>query len=209
MVAVRASFFRTQTCKNSLLISTTDFEKATSYFSTTNPAFSQAYIFHICVSFFTSNLESQHSTSALSTTGFFSTFCSQKKKISHGRTASYLSRPHTDPDLRNYRIRLFSYISCSCKKHMPNTNQQVYCFYALALVQLENIVTYLENCSSYNSCADFACLAIYTNYAKHSDLNVQDCGYCHTAHGVRHTGSGPELRIGSSPSVTPTVLWCK
>jgi hypothetical protein len=44
-------------------------------------AFSQAYIFHIRVSFFTSNLELQRSTSALSTTGFFSTFCSQKKKI--------------------------------------------------------------------------------------------------------------------------------
>ncbi len=41
-------------------------------------AFSQAYIFHICVSFFTSNLNSQHSASALSATIFFSTFCSQK-----------------------------------------------------------------------------------------------------------------------------------
>jgi hypothetical protein len=43
-------------------------------------AFLQDYIFYICVSFFISNLELQHSTSALSTTGFFSTFCSKKKK---------------------------------------------------------------------------------------------------------------------------------
>ncbi len=35
-------------------------------------AFSQAYIFHIRVSFFTPNLDSQHSTSALSTMNFFS-----------------------------------------------------------------------------------------------------------------------------------------
>jgi hypothetical protein len=36
-------------------------------------AFLQDYIFHICVSFFTSNLESQYSASALSTTDLFST----------------------------------------------------------------------------------------------------------------------------------------
>ncbi len=41
-------------------------------------AFSQAYIFHVWVSFFTSNLNSQHSASALSTTDFFFTFCSKK-----------------------------------------------------------------------------------------------------------------------------------
>ena len=28
----------------------------------------------------------------------------------HGRTASYPNRPHTDPDVRNYRIRLFNNI---------------------------------------------------------------------------------------------------
>jgi len=43
-------------------------------------AFSQAYIFHVSANFFTSNLESQHSVSALSTTNFFS--------------ASYLRRRH-------------------------------------------------------------------------------------------------------------------
>ncbi len=35
-----------------LLISETDFEKATSYFSTSNPAFSQAYVLRVQTSFF-------------------------------------------------------------------------------------------------------------------------------------------------------------
>jgi len=41
-------------------------------------AFSQAYIFHICFSVFTSNFDSQHSVSALLTTGSFFAYCSQK-----------------------------------------------------------------------------------------------------------------------------------
>ena len=58
LTGCRASFLRTQTCKqqNSLLIflfliSTTNFEKTTSYFSTSNPAFSQAYVLRVRASF--------------------------------------------------------------------------------------------------------------------------------------------------------------
>jgi hypothetical protein len=39
-------------------------------------------------------------------------------ECSRGRTASYLNRPHTDPDVRNYRIRLLSYIFARVK-HAP------------------------------------------------------------------------------------------
>jgi hypothetical protein len=53
-----AYFLCTQLCKQQsslllflLLISTTDFEKAASYFSTSNPAFSQAYVLRIRASF--------------------------------------------------------------------------------------------------------------------------------------------------------------
>jgi hypothetical protein len=34
-----------------------------------------------------------------------------------------LGRPHTDPDVRNYRIRLFRYIFTRVK-HDPSTSQQ-------------------------------------------------------------------------------------
>ena len=37
----------------------------------------------------------------------------------HGRTASYPSRPHTDPDVRNYRIRLFNNIIARVKHRHP------------------------------------------------------------------------------------------
>ncbi len=52
-----------------------------STWQTSNPAFafSQAYIFHIHVSFFTSNLDLQHSVSALSTTDFFSATCLRRR----------------------------------------------------------------------------------------------------------------------------------
>jgi hypothetical protein len=49
----------------------TDFEKAASYFSTSNPAFSQAYVLRTELYFFQQKLASQHSASALSTTIFF------------------------------------------------------------------------------------------------------------------------------------------
>ena len=62
-----------------LLISKADFEKATSYFSMSISAFSQVYIFHVCISFFTSNLASQHSTFALSATIFFSASCLRRR----------------------------------------------------------------------------------------------------------------------------------
>ncbi len=44
-------------------------------------AFSQAYIFHVRTSFFTSNLDSQHSTSALSTTDYFFRFLPSQRAI--------------------------------------------------------------------------------------------------------------------------------
>jgi hypothetical protein len=49
---------------------------------------------------------------------FILLFCSIVHRGSRGRTASYLSRPHTDPDVRNYRIRLLSYIFARVK-HAP------------------------------------------------------------------------------------------
>ncbi len=42
-------------------------------------AFSQAYFFHIRVNFFTSNLDSQYSVFALSTTIFFSASCLRRR----------------------------------------------------------------------------------------------------------------------------------
>ena len=44
-------------------------------------SFSQAYIFHVCVSFFRSNFGSQHLAFALSTTGFFFRFLPSQKAI--------------------------------------------------------------------------------------------------------------------------------
>jgi len=63
--------------------------------------------------------------------------------LSSGRTAGYPYRPHTDPDVRDYRIRLLSYIFARVKHNAPNTNQRVAVFYSLVLAQLENILTYL------------------------------------------------------------------
>ncbi len=60
MAVVRPSFFINQLCKHQklafalsafFLISTTNFEKAVSYFSTSNSAFSQAYVLRIWTSF--------------------------------------------------------------------------------------------------------------------------------------------------------------
>jgi hypothetical protein len=49
LAGYRAYFFalKLASIRNPLLISTTDFEKAASYFSTSNPAFSQAYVLRI------------------------------------------------------------------------------------------------------------------------------------------------------------------
>jgi hypothetical protein len=85
---VRVSFFSTQFRKHqnfafalsqsfgipsSLLYSVSPWQTSRLAF-----AFSQAYIFHVCVSFFASNLDSWNSTSALSTIDFLSACCSQK-----------------------------------------------------------------------------------------------------------------------------------
>ena len=61
-----------------------------SSWQTSRPAFAfpQADIFLICVSFFTSNLNSQHSTSALFNNRFLFRLCSQKKKITTHITGS-------------------------------------------------------------------------------------------------------------------------
>ncbi|MEE9362064.1 MAG: hypothetical protein V3U92_05645 [Cellulophaga sp.] len=82
LAIVRTFFFCTQLCKpqNFAFALSKFFGILSSLLSPYSPwqtsrlafAFSQAYIFHIRVSFFTSNLDSQHLTSALSTMNIFS-----------------------------------------------------------------------------------------------------------------------------------------
>ncbi len=48
-----------------------DFEKAASYFSTSNPAFSQAYVLRVRASFFSVETSFTALSFALSTTDFF------------------------------------------------------------------------------------------------------------------------------------------
>jgi hypothetical protein len=55
-----------------LLISTTDFEKAASYFSTSNPAFSQTYVLRVQPLFSPVETSFTALTFALSATNFFS-----------------------------------------------------------------------------------------------------------------------------------------
>lgn len=94
-----ASFFHTQLRKHQnsqfwlfqlfrfIPVFAADFEKSTSYFSTSNPAFSRDYNHRIELTFFKSKLASQRSASALSTMSFFSATGSRSKQI----TSNYLN----------------------------------------------------------------------------------------------------------------------
>ena len=61
---------------------------------------------------------------------------------SHGRTASYPSRPHTDPDVRNYRIRLLNNIIARVTHKPLNTNPLRFVASTRAVVRSENSLTY-------------------------------------------------------------------
>jgi len=88
---------------SAFLILTTDFEKTTSCFFT-------GLYFHVRVSFSTSNFESQHSISALSTTNLFSDYCFQKKKI----TSYYPDQHILYPRLKIFAIK--PYKACNTKR---------------------------------------------------------------------------------------------
>ncbi len=78
-VSLTFSALKLANSRNSLLISMPDFEKVASYFSTSNPAFSQAYVLRIRPLFSPAETSFTALSFALSTTIFFYATCLRRR----------------------------------------------------------------------------------------------------------------------------------